>query len=168
MELVIFKHYKSVPVVVLAHSKWMTFESVIHIDSKAARLWIINPNIARITSCARLLLLIVAVWHLVRSSEGCCSGVYSPTIWKKHTCMQKAGDSWDISPQIFLDFPQNFRLRTRLVNWENLAFLSLTTKQTISGLQLNPEGYPSSILRRSISTIHILDGVKEDLQPCIF
>ena len=27
--------------------------------------------------------------------------------------MQKAGDSWDISPQIFLDFPQNFRLRTR-------------------------------------------------------
>ena len=38
MELVIFKHYKSVPVVVLAHSKWMTFESVIHIDSKAARL----------------------------------------------------------------------------------------------------------------------------------
>ena len=26
--------------------------------------------------------------------------------------MQKAGDSWDISPQIFLDFPQNFRLRT--------------------------------------------------------
>ena len=27
--------------------------------------------------------------------------------------MQKAGDCWDISPQIFLDFPQNFRLRTR-------------------------------------------------------
>ena len=27
--------------------------------------------------------------------------------------MQKAGDSWDISPQIFLDFLQNFRLRTR-------------------------------------------------------
>ena len=27
--------------------------------------------------------------------------------------MQKAGDSWDISPQFFLDFPQNFRLRTR-------------------------------------------------------
>ena len=27
--------------------------------------------------------------------------------------MQKAGDSWDISLQIFLDFPQNFRLRTR-------------------------------------------------------
>ena len=27
--------------------------------------------------------------------------------------MQKAGDSWDISPQIFLDYPQNFRLRTR-------------------------------------------------------
>ena len=27
--------------------------------------------------------------------------------------MQKAGDSWDISPQIFLDFRQNFRLRTR-------------------------------------------------------
>ena len=27
--------------------------------------------------------------------------------------MQKAGDTWDISPQIFLDFPQNFRLRTR-------------------------------------------------------
>ena len=27
--------------------------------------------------------------------------------------MQKAGDSWDISPQIFLDFPQNLRLRTR-------------------------------------------------------
>ena len=31
--------------------------------------------------------------------------------WKAY--MQKAGDSWDISPQIFLDFPQNFRLRTR-------------------------------------------------------
>ena len=30
-----------------------------------------------------------------------------------HTYMQKAGDSWDISPQIFLDFPQNFRLRTQ-------------------------------------------------------
>ena len=27
--------------------------------------------------------------------------------------MQKAGDCGDISPQIFLDFPQNFRLRTR-------------------------------------------------------
>ena len=27
--------------------------------------------------------------------------------------MQKAGDSCDISPQFFLDFPQNFRLRTR-------------------------------------------------------
>ena len=27
--------------------------------------------------------------------------------------MQKAGDSCDISPQIFLDFPQNFRLKTR-------------------------------------------------------
>ena len=27
--------------------------------------------------------------------------------------MQKAGDCWDISPQFFLDFPQNFRLRTR-------------------------------------------------------
>ena len=27
--------------------------------------------------------------------------------------MQKAGDSWDISPQFFLYFPQNFRLRTR-------------------------------------------------------
>ena len=27
--------------------------------------------------------------------------------------MQKAGDNWDISPQFFLDFPQNFRLRTR-------------------------------------------------------
>ena len=27
--------------------------------------------------------------------------------------MQKAGDSGDISPQFFLDFPQNFRLRTR-------------------------------------------------------
>ena len=27
--------------------------------------------------------------------------------------MQKAGDTCDISPQIFLDFPQNFRLRTR-------------------------------------------------------
>ena len=27
--------------------------------------------------------------------------------------MQKAGDTGDISPQIFLDFPQNFRLRTR-------------------------------------------------------
>jgi len=27
--------------------------------------------------------------------------------------MQKVGDSWDISPQFFLDFPQNFRLRTR-------------------------------------------------------
>ena len=31
----------------------------------------------------------------------------------KNAYMQKAGDSWDISPQIFLDFPQNFRLRTR-------------------------------------------------------
>ena len=30
--------------------------------------------------------------------------------------MQKAGDTWDISPQIFLDFPQNFRLRTRNVH----------------------------------------------------
>ena len=30
-----------------------------------------------------------------------------------HTYMQKAGDCGDISPQIFLDFPQNFRLRTR-------------------------------------------------------
>ena len=29
------------------------------------------------------------------------------------TYMQKAGDTGDISPQIFLDFPQNFRLRTR-------------------------------------------------------
>ena len=27
--------------------------------------------------------------------------------------MQKAGDTCDISPQFFLDFPQNFRLRTR-------------------------------------------------------
>ena len=27
--------------------------------------------------------------------------------------MQKAGDTCDISPHIFLDFPQNFRLRTR-------------------------------------------------------
>ena len=27
--------------------------------------------------------------------------------------MQKAGDCGDISPQIFLDFPQNFRLRTQ-------------------------------------------------------
>ena len=27
--------------------------------------------------------------------------------------MQKAGDTWNISPQIFVDFPQNFRLRTR-------------------------------------------------------
>ena len=63
MELVIFKHYKSVPVVVLAHSKWMTFESVIHIDSKAARLWITNPNIARIASCARLLLVIDCLTH---------------------------------------------------------------------------------------------------------
>ena len=27
--------------------------------------------------------------------------------------MQKAGDCGDISPQFFLDFPQNFRLRTR-------------------------------------------------------
>ena len=27
--------------------------------------------------------------------------------------MQKAGDTCDISLQIFLDFPQNFRLRTR-------------------------------------------------------
>ena len=26
--------------------------------------------------------------------------------------MQKAGDCGDISPQFFLDFPQNFRLRT--------------------------------------------------------
>ena len=31
--------------------------------------------------------------------------------------MQKAGDSWDISPQIFLDFPQNFRLSTRNQYW---------------------------------------------------
>ena len=30
-----------------------------------------------------------------------------------HPYMQKAGDSCDISPQFFLDFPQNFRLRTR-------------------------------------------------------
>ena len=29
------------------------------------------------------------------------------------TYMQKAGDTCDISQQIFLDFPQNFRLRTR-------------------------------------------------------
>ena len=29
------------------------------------------------------------------------------------TYMQKAGDCGDKSPQIFLDFPQNFRLRTR-------------------------------------------------------
>ena len=29
------------------------------------------------------------------------------------TYMQKAGDTCDISPQFFLDFPQNFRLRTR-------------------------------------------------------
>ena len=37
------------------------------------------------------------------------------TWWKRKspTYMQKAGDTWDISPQFFLDFPQNFRLRTR-------------------------------------------------------
>ena len=29
------------------------------------------------------------------------------------TYMQKAGDTWDISPPFFFDFPQNFRLRTR-------------------------------------------------------
>ena len=43
---------------------------------------------------------------------------YHLTVHSLHKChleayMQKAGDSWDISPQIFLDFPQNFRLRTR-------------------------------------------------------
>ena len=32
---------------------------------------------------------------------------------KVEAYMQKAGDCGDISPQIFLDFPQNFRLRTR-------------------------------------------------------
>ena len=74
MELVIFKHYKSVPVVVLAHSKWMTFESVIHIDSKAARLWVINPNIARIAICARLLLVIDCLTHceIIRRMLLCC------------------------------------------------------------------------------------------------
>ena len=30
-----------------------------------------------------------------------------------YTYMQKAGDCGDISPQFFLDFLQNFRLRTR-------------------------------------------------------
>ena len=33
--------------------------------------------------------------------------------WRFPTYMQKAGDCGDISPQFFLDFPQNFRLRTR-------------------------------------------------------
>ena len=31
--------------------------------------------------------------------------------------MQKAGDTWDISPQFFLDFLQNFRLRMRNQYW---------------------------------------------------
>ena len=33
--------------------------------------------------------------------------------WRATAYMQKAGDCGDISPQFFLDFPQNFRLRTR-------------------------------------------------------
>ena len=36
-----------------------------------------------------------------------------PKIFSIYAYMQKAGDTWDISPQICFGFPQNFRLRTR-------------------------------------------------------
>ena len=39
--------------------------------------------------------------------------IYSPFHHPPSPYMQKAGDCGDISPQFFLDFPQNFRLRTR-------------------------------------------------------
>ena len=37
----------------------------------------------------------------------------TPISHASQSYMQKAGDTWDISPQFFLDFLQNFRLRTR-------------------------------------------------------
>ena len=48
--------------------------------------------------------------------------------------MQKAGDCGDISPQIFLDFPQNFRLRKRnqyFFSYFLVAFHDLRTFSTI-------------------------------------
>ena len=48
----------------------------------------------------------------VRAHLGQCNGTVSLVKGGLWAYMQKAGDSWDISPQFFLDFPQNFRLRT--------------------------------------------------------
>ena len=46
--------------------------------------------------------------------------------------MQKAGDCWDISPQFFLDFPQNFRLRTRNQYFFSHFFVDFHNLRTFS------------------------------------
>ena len=41
------------------------------------------------------------------------NALYGDNYYYANPYMQKAGDTCDISPQFFLDFPQNFRLRTQ-------------------------------------------------------
>ena len=56
--------------------------------------------------------------------------------------MQKAGDTCDISPQFFLDFPQNFRLRTRNVH-------DLRTFSTILDGATSRDGLGAVLISRS-------------------
>ena len=47
------------------------------------------------------------------NKRGICVPDYALAVPGSEAYMQKAGDTCDISPQFFLDFPQNFRLRTQ-------------------------------------------------------
>ena len=76
-----------------------------------------EPLVRENPDCKELMLEVSVAFHSIYLSVMCQSKFKTLTKLvldvRDAAYMQKAGDSWDISPQFFLDFPQNFRLRTR-------------------------------------------------------
>ena len=82
---------------------------------------VLSRNSSGLLPCREIHKLCVVISHDFWGYGRVCLFVHSglavaenkPNSIPNGTYMQKAGDCGDISPQFFLDFPQNFRLRTR-------------------------------------------------------